>query len=89
MRYRDRDGYVAANLDPAESDLRKLDVGQLVASFLPGEEGANKITPNARVTAEEVEARQRLWLPLILLALALFVAEAVLARRIRLARLVG
>jgi Mg-chelatase subunit ChlD len=89
LRYRDRDGYVAANLDPSESDLKKLDVEQLVASFTPGEDGAVNPKPAERVTAEEIEARQRLWLPLILLALALFVTEAALARRIRLARLVG
>ena len=40
------------------------------------------------LTAEEKEARQRLWLPLLLTALALFVAEAVIARRIRVPRLI-
>ena len=42
-----------------------------------------------RLTAEEIEAGQRLWLPLLVLALALFVSEAILARRIRIAKLVG
>ena len=42
-----------------------------------------------RLTAEEIESEQRLWLPLLVLALALFVSEAILARRIRIARLVG
>jgi hypothetical protein len=40
------------------------------------------------LTAEEKEARQRLWLPLLLTALALFLAEAVLARRIRIPKLI-
>jgi len=41
------------------------------------------------LTAEEIEGRQRLWLPLLILALCLFVAEALLARRIRIAKLIG
>jgi hypothetical protein len=40
------------------------------------------------LTAEEKEARQRLWLPLLLTALALFVSEAVIARRIRIPKLI-
>ena len=89
LRYRDRDEFVAVNLDTKESDLGKLNVDELVASISPSPEDANSIpAQSARLTAEEKEARQRLWLPLLLTALALFVAEAVIARRIRVPKLI-
>lgn len=84
LRYRDRDEFLAVNLDTRESDLAKLSVDDLVASISPSPEEANaRPAETSRLTAEEKEARQRLWLPLLLTALALFVAEAVIARRIR------
>jgi hypothetical protein len=90
LRYRDRAEYVAVNLDTNESDLSKLNLEELMAGVLPepGNQN-NRATGYAGLTPEEIESRQRLWLPLLILALALFVAEALLARRIRLARLVG
>ena len=84
LRYRDRDEFVAVNLDTKESDLGKLNVDDLVASIAPAPEDASaRAAESSGLTAEEKEARQRLWLPLLLTALALFVAEAIIARRIR------
>jgi hypothetical protein len=90
FRYRDRTDYRAVNLETTESDFAKLNVNDFVASLAP-DAGDRDVQPvqSPRLTAEETEARQRLWLPLLLLALALFVAEAALARRIRIAKLVG
>jgi hypothetical protein len=89
LRYRDRDEFVAVNLDTRESDLTKLNVDELVASVSPAPGDANaQLAQSPRLTAEEKEARQRLWLPLLLTALALFVAEAVIARRIRIPKLI-
>jgi Mg-chelatase subunit ChlD len=90
LRYRDRAEYVAVNLDTNESDLSKLNVEELMAGVLPepGNQSA-RASGYTGLTPEEIESKQRLWLPLLILALALFVAEALLARRIRLARLVG
>ncbi|HET9532634.1 MAG TPA: BatA domain-containing protein [Blastocatellia bacterium] len=90
LRYRDRAEYLAVNLDTKESDLSKLSVEEFMAGVLP-EPGnqSNRASSYSGLTPEEIESRQRLWLPLLILALALFVAEALLARRIRLARLVG
>ena len=84
LRYRDRDEFLAVNLNTKESDLTKLSVDDLVASISPGPEDAkSQPAESSGLTAEEKEAKQRLWLPLLLTALALFVAEAVIARRIR------
>jgi von Willebrand factor type A domain/Aerotolerance regulator N-terminal len=90
FRYRNRNEFAAVNLDTRESDFARLNVDDFVAS-LTREPGDRDVPPvqSPRMTAEEIEARQRLWLPLLLLSLVLFVAEAALARRIRIAKLVG
>jgi hypothetical protein len=88
FRYRDRTEQAAVNLDTKESDLAQLDVGEFVASITPGQ-ADNQAQPASppRMTGEEIEAKQRLWLPLLVMALLLFVSEALLARRIRIAKL--
>ena len=90
LRYRDRTEHIAVNLDAKESDFSKLNIDEFKASILPapGDQTAGAGQSN-RLTAEEIEGQQRLWLPLLILALCLFVSEAILARRIRIARLVG
>jgi hypothetical protein len=89
LRYRDRSEHVGVNLDARESNLSKMDVEKFVASISPeAGEAAAQPAPSERLGPEEMEARQRLWLWLLVVALLLFVAEAVLARRIRIARLV-
>lgn len=89
LRYRDRDEFVAVNLDTKESDLAKLSVDELIASVSPSADDVAARSAQAPVlTAEEKEAKQRLWLPLLLTALLLFVAEAVIARRIRIPKLI-
>jgi uncharacterized membrane protein len=90
LRYRDRIEHIAVNLDTKESDFAKLDIDEFKASILPAPgdraAGADQIK---RLTAAEIESQQRLWLPLLILALALFLSEAILAHHIRIARLVG
>lgn len=89
LRYRDRDEFVAVNLDTKESDLTRLSVDELVASISPAPgDAAAQPAQSSHLTAEEKESRQRLWLPLLLIALALFVGEAVIARRIRVPKLI-
>jgi hypothetical protein len=89
LRYRDRDEFVAVNLDTRESDLSKLNVDDLIASITPsaGDRGA-RASDSTILTGEEKEKRQRLWLPLLLMALAVFVTEALIARRIRIPKLI-
>jgi hypothetical protein len=89
LRYRDRDEFLAVDLDTKESDLAKLNVDDLISSITPSaEERAAQAAQSPGLTADEKEARQRLWLPLLITALALFVAEAVIARRIRIPKLI-
>jgi hypothetical protein len=89
LRYRDRDEFVAVNLDTKESDLAKLSVDELIASVSPSADDVRTRSAQSPVlTAEEKEAKQRLWLPLLFTVLLLFVAEAVIARRIRVPKLI-
>jgi hypothetical protein len=90
VRYRDRVENVAVNLDSSESNLAKLSIDEFMTAVLPeGEAGKQQPSSPERLTPEQIEARQRVWLPLLLAALAMFLVEATLARRIRLARLAG
>jgi hypothetical protein len=89
LRYRDRDEYLAVNLETKESDLGKLNIDDLIASVSSGaDEKSGPAAQSAGLTADEKEAKQRLWLPLLLTALVLFVAEAVIARRVRVPKLI-
>jgi hypothetical protein len=89
LRYRDRVENLAVNLDARESDLTKLRIDDMVAAVTP-EGGANQpVAERERLSPGEIEARQRIWLPLLIAALGLFVLESVMARRIRIARMAG
>lgn len=89
LRYRDRDQYAAVNLDTRESDLKKLDMDEFARSVTTESAERENQSRATGLAAEDMEARQRLWLPLLIAALALFVGEAILARRIRIAKLIG
>jgi hypothetical protein len=89
LRYRDHLEHVAANVDAKESDFTRLNVEDFINGISPKADEQALPTPSERQTAEEMEGKQRLWLPLIILALLLFVTESLLARRIRIAKLIG
>jgi hypothetical protein len=88
LRYRDHLENTAVNIDAKESDLTKLNIEDFVASISPKPDEQSAPTTPERQTAEDLESKQRIWLPLILLALLLFITESILARRIRIAKLV-
>jgi len=90
LRYPDRSDFAAVDLDGKESDLSKLKLDEFVAAVTGADPKAVLAAgANARLTNEEIEARQRVWWSLLIAALALFVAEAVLARRTKMARVIG
>jgi hypothetical protein len=90
LRYGAGHDFVAVNVDAREGDFTKLDPQAFLAAVTD---------PNPSVLADaetdeaaggaEIEARQRVWWPLLLAALLLFTAEAWMARRIRVAKVVG
>lgn len=91
LRYPDQARFAAVNLAAAESDLTKLNLDEFVAAVsadknLPTDEASEaRPVPNA----EQTEATQRIWWPLLIIALMLFVAEALLARRTKMAKMIG
>ncbi len=89
LRYRERADNAAVNLDAKESDFTRLNPEDLIASVSPNPDEQLPQVASGKLSEEEVESKQRLWLPLILMALLMFVAEAILARRIRIAKLVS
>jgi hypothetical protein len=87
LKYSDRNEYIAVNLDTRESDLSKIDVKEFLAQISSrGGRQSDSIAAHRPFTPEELESRERLWLPLLAIALTLFVAEALLAGRIKVPR---
>ncbi|HKG23133.1 MAG TPA: VWA domain-containing protein, partial [Blastocatellia bacterium] len=90
LRYPASQENVAVNLDTRDSNLARLDLNEFLGAVLPERAGQNaRPALSETMGPEEIEGRQRLWLPLLIAALILFIAEAVIARRIRVAKLVG
>jgi hypothetical protein len=72
---------VAANIDPAESDLASMDAQE----FTAGATGRASLTAADRPTdvkPEESERRQSMWWYLLLVGFVLLVAESILANRL-------
>jgi hypothetical protein len=88
LKYDDHTDYVAVNLDTRESDLTKIDVNQFVQALSGGRKSEPTAAPDQQLTPEELESSERLWMPLLLLALATFAGEALLAGRIRMPRVI-
>lgn len=91
LRYSGNSEYAAVNAESKESDLKKLNVQEFVTALTGADPSATKdvTSPAARITNEEVESRQRVWWLMLIAALLLFVAEALLARRMRTARIIN
>jgi uncharacterized membrane protein len=90
LRYAGNSDFAAVNLDGKESDLTRLDVEAFVTSVT----GADSKSPaqaaaRERLSKEEIESRQRVWRLLLLAALLLFITEAVLARRMKMSRVIN
>ena len=90
LRYSDNPDFVAVDLNSAESDLSKLDLPTFVAAITGLDVNAvrNKAL-NQRPDPEEIESRQRVWWALLIIAALLFVAEAIIAQRTRVAKVIG
>ncbi|MCI0661945.1 MAG: BatA domain-containing protein [Acidobacteria bacterium] len=90
LRYPQISDYAAVNLDSKESDLSKLNPDEFVAAVTGADpKTVSALTADEKLSSEEVESRQRAWWILLIVALLLFVAEAVLARRMKMSRVIG
>jgi hypothetical protein len=90
LRYPERAEFAAVDLDGAESDFTRLNIEEFIAAVTEDPAEASPVpAARSRLSEEEIESRQRIWWPLLLLALLLFAAEALLARRTKMARVIG
>jgi hypothetical protein len=91
LRYSARPDFAAVDLEGAEGDFTKMDF----AAFMSGVNGgsgngnAQSRETDRRFSNEEIEARQKVWWPLLFVALLLLIAESLLAQRIKVAKMVG
>ncbi len=72
--------YLAANIDPAESDLKPMEPRELIAAVEPPAPSDNLESSRAELLSpQELEGRQRLWRYLLALALLLLLLESIMA----------
>lgn len=90
LRYAARPDFAAVNVDGAEGDFTKLNLEDFMAAVTSGAAAPPSATDaEGKMTGEEIEARQRVWWPLLLAALLLFATEALLARRTKMVKMIG
>jgi hypothetical protein len=89
LRYAARPDFAAVDLNAVEGDFTKLDLAAFIKSVTGGAGNAGGREASRNFTNEEIENRQKVWWPLLFLALLLFLAESLLAQRIRVAKMVG
>lgn len=88
LRYT-RPDFAAVDLDAAEGDFTKLNFGAFITGVTGGSGNVEGREANRQFSNEEIENRQKVWWPLLFLALLLLVSESLLAQRIKLAKVVG
>ena len=96
LRYPEGSELMAVNIPGRESDLARIEVPALMADLgAGGEQSGTATTPatgtesEAGKTGEDIESRQRIWFYLLIAALLLFITEGIIARRIRLAKVIN
>ena len=89
LRYNDHPDFAAVNIDGAEGDFTKLNFAEFVAGVTGGAGSAEGSAANRNLSSEEVEGRQKVWWSLLLVALMLLLAESFLARRTKVAKMIG
>ncbi|MGH9831578.1 MAG: vWA domain-containing protein [Blastocatellia bacterium] len=90
LRYPGSSDFAAVNVDSRESDLTKVNVEEFVTAVTGADpKAAAEAAAKEKMSNEEIEARQRVWWMLLIAALLLFITEAVLARRMKTAKVIN
>ena len=89
LRYNSQPGFAAVDGDGAEGDFTKLNLPEFVAGVTGGAGGAEGAGASQNASGEEVEGRQKVWWSLLLVALLLLLTESALARRTKMAKIIG
>jgi hypothetical protein len=89
LRYNSQPDFAAVDGDAAEGDFSKLNFQEFIAGVTGGAGGAEGAAASQNVNGEEVEGRQKVWWSLLLVALLLLLTESALARRTKMAKIIG
>jgi hypothetical protein len=89
LRYSAAPDFTAVDTDGAEGDFTKVNFPEFVAGVSGGAGSAEGGDAASRLTNEEIEGRQKVWWSLLFVALLLLVAESLLSRRTKVAKMVG
>ena len=89
LRYNSQPGFAAVNVDGAEGDFTKINFQEFVAGVTGGAGAAEGAAANQNFSGQEVEAKQRVWWSLLLIALGLLLVESILARRTKVVKMIG
>jgi hypothetical protein len=77
------------NVDGNEGDFTKLKFEEFVAGVTGGAGSAEGGEARGNLSNEEVERRQKVWWSLLLIALLLLLAEALIAQRTKMVKMIG
>ncbi|HEX6650126.1 MAG TPA: VWA domain-containing protein [Pyrinomonadaceae bacterium] len=89
LRYNERPGFAAVDIDGAEGDFTKVNFPEFIVGVTGGAGNAEGAGAKSNLSNEEVEGRQRVWWSLLLIALILLLAESLLARRTKMVKMIG
>ncbi|HJZ80474.1 MAG TPA: VWA domain-containing protein, partial [Pyrinomonadaceae bacterium] len=89
LRYSAAPNFAAVDLDAAEGDFTKLDFAAFMNGVTGGSGNVESREANRNSSNEEIENRQRVWWPILFLALLILITESLLAQRIKVAKIVG
>jgi hypothetical protein len=89
LRYSAQPDFAAVNVDGREGDFSKLNTEEFLTAVTGGANASEAIVANNKLSNEEMEARQRVWWPLLLVAFLLLIAEALIARRTKMVKMIG
>jgi hypothetical protein len=89
LRYSARPDFAAVDVDGAEGDFTKLNFGDFIQGVTGGAGSVEAGEAIRKSTNEEIEARQKVWWPLLLVALLLLLTESLLTRRTKVVKMVG
>lgn len=89
LRYSAQPEFVAVNVDGDEGNFAKLNLEEFLAVVSGGQGATPDIDASRKLSAVEIEERQRVWWPLLIVALLLLVAESLIARRTKMVKMIG
>jgi hypothetical protein len=89
LRYNAGPDFAAVDVDGAEGDFTKINFQEFVAGVTGGAGAAEGAGANQNLTGQEVEAKQRVWWALLVIALGLLLVESILARRTKVVKMIG